>query len=141
MATEEVKKATLEDDALQKVIQNLRNGCWNEHHRREDTNTMKTFKKLRSELSITRGGLLVKGTKTVVPTKLQERVVELVHQGHQGMVKTKRLIQEKVWFTRIDALVENMVKGCMVYQASTHLPESLRESSSYMACQASKHLP
>ena len=88
---------------------------------------MKTFKKLRSELSITRGGLLLKGTKMVVPTKLQERVVELAHQGHQGMVKTKRLIREKVWFPGIDVLVEKRVKRCMACQASTHLPESSME--------------
>ena len=57
---------SLEDDALQKVIENLRKGRWNEHPRRIDTDTMKNFKKLRSELSVTRGGLLLKATKTVV---------------------------------------------------------------------------
>ena len=74
------------------MIENLQKGRWNEHPRSVDTDTMKTFKKLRSELSVTRVGLLLKGTKMVVPTKLQERVVELALQGHQGMVKTKRLI-------------------------------------------------
>ena len=124
MSAEEVKKATLEDNTLKKVIENLQKGRWNEHARSVDTDTMKTFKKLRSELSVTRGGLLLKGTKMVVPTKLQERVVELAHQGHQGMVKTKRLIREKVWFPGIDVLVEKRVKRCMACQASTHLPES-----------------
>ena len=81
MSAEEVKKATLEDNTLKKVIENLQKGRWNEHPRSVDTDTMKTFKKLRSELSVTRGGLLLKGTKMVVPTKLQERVVELAHQA------------------------------------------------------------
>ena len=30
----------------------------------------------------------MKGTKTVVPAKPQERIVELAHQCHQGMIKT-----------------------------------------------------
>ncbi|KAI0210788.1 hypothetical protein LSAT2_004428 [Lamellibrachia satsuma] len=127
VSAEEVKKATLEDNTLKKVIENLQKGRWNEHPRSVDTDTMKTFKKLRTELSVTRGGLLLKGTKMVVPTKLQERVVELAHQGHQGMVKTKCLIREKVWFPGIDVLVEKRVKKCMACQASTHLPESSKE--------------
>ena len=80
MSAEEVKKATLEDNTLKKVIENLQKGRWNEHPRSVDTDTLKTFKKFRSELSVTRGGLL-KGTKMVLPTKLQERVVELAHQA------------------------------------------------------------
>ena len=82
MSTEEVRKANFKDDMLQKVIENLQKGCWNEHPRRIATEKMKTFKKIRSELTVTRGGLLLKGTKMLVPTKLQERVVELAHQGH-----------------------------------------------------------
>jgi len=58
---------------------------------------MQTFKKIRSELTLTGGGLLLKGTKMVVPTKLQERVVELAHKGHQEILKTKHLIREKAY--------------------------------------------
>ena len=127
MSAEEVKKAILEDDTLQTVIENLRKVSWNEHPKRADTDTMKTFKKFQNELSVTGGGLLLKGTKMVLPTKLQERVVQLVHQGHQGMVKTKRFIQEKVWFPRIDALVEKRLMRSTDCQASIHLPESSME--------------
>ncbi|KAK2138499.1 hypothetical protein LSH36_2929g00006 [Paralvinella palmiformis] len=60
---------------------------------------MKTFKKVGSELSVIRSGHLLKGTKNVVPTKPQERVVDVAaYQGHQGMVNRKLLIREKVWF-------------------------------------------
>jgi len=70
LSTEEVKKATLEDGMLQNVIEHLQKGCWNEHPGRAATEKMKTFKKVRSKLTVTRGGLLLKGTKMVVPTKL-----------------------------------------------------------------------
>ena len=43
------------------------------------------------------------------------------------MVKTKRLIREKVWCPGIDVLVEKRVKRCMACQVSTHLPESSME--------------
>ena len=102
----DVKKATLEDGTLQRVIENLLKGCWNEHPR---------------------SGLLLMGTKLISPKKFQDRVVELGHQGHQGIVKTKRLIREKLWFPGIDPLVEKKVKRCLACQASTYPPKSYME--------------
>ena len=34
---------------------------------------------------------------------------ELAHLGHQGIVKTKQLIRDKVWFPGIDKLTEDKV--------------------------------
>jgi len=65
ISSEEVRKETLEDGMLQMVIENLQTGCWNEYLGRVDTDKMKTFKKIRSELSETRD----EGTEIVVPTK------------------------------------------------------------------------
>ena len=92
-----------------------------------DINTLKTLKKLQCELTVTSGGLFLKGTKLIIPKKLQDRDVELAHQGHQGIVETKGLIREKVWFPGIDALVEKKVKNCLACQASTHPPKSYME--------------
>jgi hypothetical protein len=45
---------------------------------------------------------------------------ELAHLGHQGIVKTKQLLHEKVWFQNdIDKMVEANVKMCLPCQAST----------------------
>ena len=68
MSIEEVRKANLEDGMLQKVVENLLRGCWNEHPGRVDTDKIKTFKKLLIELSATRCGLLFKGTNILIPT-------------------------------------------------------------------------
>ena len=47
MSATDVKKATLEDDTLQRVIENLLKGRWNEHPRKVDTDTLKALKKLQ----------------------------------------------------------------------------------------------
>ena len=74
---------------------------------------MKNFEKVKSELTfVNEEGVLLKGNKIVIPQKLQSQIVTLAHQGHQGIVKTKALIREKVWFPGVDSLVENMVKTC-----------------------------
>ena len=45
--------------------------------------------------------------------------MSLTHEGHQGLVKTKALIREKVWFPGIDRLVEQTVGACLACQATT----------------------
>lgn len=48
---------------------------------------------------------------------MRKRVVQLAHEGHQGLIKTKKLLREKVWFPDIDALVAKTVKECLACQA------------------------
>ena len=54
-----------------------------------------------------------------IPLTLRSRPVELAHLGHQGIVKTKQLIRDKVWFPGIDKLTEDKVKNCLSCQAAT----------------------
>jgi len=44
----------------------------------------------------------------------------LAHGGHQGIVKTKQLIRDKVWFPGIDKLAEEKVKNCLSCQAASN---------------------
>ena len=39
--------------------------------------------------------------------------------GHQGIVKMKAILREKVWFYNIDSLVEDVVKNCLICQIAT----------------------
>ena len=63
--------------------------------------------------------LLLRDTRIVIPSSLQQNVVDLAHMGHQGIVKTKALLREKVWFYNIDSLVEDAVKNCLTCQIAT----------------------
>ena len=47
----------------------------------------------------------------MVPRKPRGREIELSHEGHQGMVKMKRL-RTKVWWPGIDKDVTNFCKTC-----------------------------
>ena len=42
----------------------------------------------------------------VIPRSLQRKVIQIAHEGHQVIVRTKQLLQEKVYFPNIDKLVE-----------------------------------
>jgi len=68
--------------------------------------------KYKEELSVTNDGLILKGNKMIIPSKLQRRILEIAHAGHIGIVKTKALIRSKVWFSGIDEAVENLITNC-----------------------------
>ena len=71
------------------------------------------FSKVKQDLTVTNHGLVLKGTKLVITEKLRDRVINLVHEGHQRIIKTKALIREKIWFPGIDRRVEIKIKQCL----------------------------
>lgn len=53
--------------------------------------------------------IILRGNRIVIPEEMQQQVVVLAHEGHQGVVKTKALLGEKVWFVYINDLTEHKV--------------------------------
>ncbi|GFR93008.1 transposon Ty3-G Gag-Pol polyprotein [Elysia marginata] len=77
-------------------------------------------------------GVVLHNHRLVIPSSLHHQVVTLAHDSHQGIVKTKQLIREKVWFPSIDKMVEEHLKGCVPCQSSvtgTAKREPLRMTS------------
>ena len=46
-------------------------------------------------------------------------MVDIANEGHIGIVKTKQLLRLKVWFPRLDHLVETKIASCMTCQSCT----------------------
>ena len=68
--------------------------------------------------------------RLLIPRKLRERVLDLAHEGHQGLVKAKQRLRTKVWWAGIDKQVENRCKtchGCQLVGLPTP-PEPLRHT-------------
>jgi hypothetical protein len=57
--------------------------------------------------------------KLVIPDSLQRKVIELAYEGHKGVVKTKQLLRDKVWFPRINKQVEDICRQCIPCLACT----------------------
>ena len=67
------------------------------------------YNRLKDEFSVY-NGVVLRMNRILIPPTLRSRAVELAHLGHQGIVKTKQLIRDKVWFPGIDKLTEDKVK-------------------------------
>ncbi|KAK3728358.1 hypothetical protein QZH41_011397, partial [Actinostola sp. cb2023] len=117
---EEVKSATLNDHTLQRVIECIRNGSWYKKDAQDlrlDNRAFNSYQMVKDVNA--EGNLVLRGTKIVMPDSLQNRSVDIAHEGHQGMVKTKALIREKVSFPFIDTLIEDKINSCLACQSTT----------------------
>ncbi|CAC5421578.1 unnamed protein product [Mytilus coruscus] len=104
---------------IQYVIKAVKSGSWENSY---DNKTLDTFSRLKNELTIVntdKGEILMHDNRIVIPHKLTDRVITLAHEGHQGIVRTKQLLREKVYFPGIDKRVEDTCKACIPCLAAT----------------------
>ncbi|CAB4008235.1 Hypothetical predicted protein [Paramuricea clavata] len=84
--------------------------------------TFNALARIKTDLTTTNAGnTLLRGTRIVIPQCLQRQVINLAHERHQGIIKTKKLLREKVWFPDIDKLVGECIANCIPCQASTQI--------------------
>jgi transposase InsO family protein len=111
MTLQEIQLETSVDETMQMVIQAIETNNWSNP-------PLPEYKKVSDELLVHKG-LVLRGNRIVMPTSLRRRTVNLAHIGHQGIVKTKRLLRSKVWFPNIDKMVEETIQNCLPCQAAT----------------------
>ena len=121
----EVAKATKRDNAIQCVFKLLARKRHSvvEKLTPEEADRVKSFKLVLDQLSradTEDGSLLLEGTKLVIPHELTDRVIEIAHLTHPGIVETKSLIREKSGFrVWIDALKTESGSACLAKRAAT----------------------
>ena len=114
MTYSEVVTATNQDPAMQKLKAAILSGKYTDW---KDTE-IADFKPIRYELAIA-DDVILRDTRLVLPVDLRSRAVDLAHDSHQGIVKTKQLLRGKVWFPGIDTMVERKVHGCLACQSAS----------------------
>ena len=79
---------------------------------------VRPFFRCREELTVV-GNVILRGSaKVVVPAKLRSRLLQLAHEAHQGIVKTKQRVRDLYWWPGIHREVEELVKTCEVCSAA-----------------------
>ena len=56
--------------------------------------------------------VLLKSNQFAIPKVMRKRILDIAHQHHFGIVKTKWLMREKVWWQSMDQDVEHLIKSC-----------------------------
>ena len=115
---EQMRAATAKDPQLQLLTTAVQRGYM---HNTEKV-MLKPYRNIFSELSVTQG-LILQGSKLVVPEELRAQVITLAHQGHQGIVRTKQFLRATTWFPDMDKLVEEEIAYCLPCQVTVKSPQ------------------
>ena len=121
ITTDEIKMATVQDAVLQGIMETIETGSWSTRPQAISQEIFRVFKEAKDCLSVnSERNIILKNNLIVVPESLQDRIIQLAHEGHQGINKTKSLLRLKVWFPYMTAKAESAVKGCVPCQANTN---------------------
>ncbi|XP_044175358.1 uncharacterized protein K02A2.6-like [Acropora millepora] len=104
----ELRKETRNNPILAKVIQAIMSGWPAKQQLHPDL--LPYFHK-REELAVYDGCLLW-GGRVIVPPKLQQHVLEELHEGHVGIVKMKGLARSYFWWPGLDSQIESTCRSC-----------------------------
>ncbi len=119
----DIQQATTEDEILQLCITAINTNNW--HRAKQQApghlqQEMDSLYQIRHELSVvSTGDIILRDHRIIIPSALRQPIINIAHEGHQGIVKTKQLLRTKVWFPGIDSMVENTISQCMPCQTTT----------------------
>ena len=97
---------TQKDDILQSVVLQIQNG-WT------DLDTTKVKPHLTVKVSLTLyKGLILKDLRVVVPLTLRSEILNILHQRHTGIERTKLLARNTVYWPGISKDITELISDC-----------------------------
>lgn len=98
-----IKSSSLNDEEIGNVIKALQSNEW--------TPALLSYKLIKDELAVS-DGILIRGTRIVIPLELRDLTLTLGHEGHPGISVMKARLRMKVWWPSIDKEIEKKIKKC-----------------------------
>lgn len=109
-----LREATRQDEALRIVMRRVKEG-WPQMRKDVEPEARPYFNH-RDEL-VEENGILLRGTRCIIPEALQDEVLQKIHGAHSGIEGCTRLAREHAFWPGMTAQVRRMVKTCDVCQA------------------------
>ena len=91
MSLENISEKSMDDKILNAVRESIDTGKWGANEE------IQSYRKIKDELCVD-GDLILRNTRIVMPSELRDQTLQLAHEGHPGVVRTKQLLREKVWW-------------------------------------------
>ena len=115
--TKTIQDETKKDNVLQKLIHFLQDGVFN-----TDDPALKPFYANRYKFSYV-NNLLMYNKRLVIPPSLRNDMINLAHEGHQGITKTLSRLRRTVWWPGMTKEVKLFVASCHDCQVVGSLPK------------------
>jgi len=128
---EEIKQAVKSDSVMSEAIKYTVDG-WPKYSK-DMSLDIRNLYSVRAHLSVAEN-LLLYDNKIIIPAEMRSKVLEIIHQGHQGFTKCKERANTGVWWYGIGNDINDIVRNCKHCQvhksaqrreplASTELPD------------------
>ncbi|UYV68256.1 K02A2.6-like [Cordylochernes scorpioides] len=115
LTSSHIRRESCKDSILKIVYQNTLYG-WKD---KPSHTELLSFYLRREELTVEQGILLL-GTRVVIPRKFRAKIKAELHQGHLGVVKMKALAQNFIWWPGIDREIEEITRVCRECNINNH---------------------
>ena len=106
---QEIKESTESDKASQQLIKAIQNDFANSSLH----SSVKHFKKLKDQLSVEDGLILLDSYKIVIPQAKCREVLAKLHSSHQGIERTKKRARQTIYWPEINSDIQNVVEACL----------------------------
>lgn len=105
LSLEDIIDATKQDSELSEFMR------WMSYPLKRWPKTLSIYKRIAHDLS-TDGKIILKNNRIVIPRALQMKILQLAHEPHLGCESMKKRLRQKVWWNRMDIMVQDYVKKC-----------------------------
>ena len=105
---QDISSEQLRDSICCRVIEYCKNG-WPSN--KNVSFSVQPYKKVSDDLWY-HCGLLMKGSRLVIPRSLQKDMLNRIHEGHQGIVKCRERAKTTIWWPGVIKDVETFVNNC-----------------------------
>ena len=104
----EIKTLQSKDEACQLITSYLETE-WPE--KKKTPAVVRPYLLMKDEFSVQQG-LLMRGSRIVIPPPLRKELLQRIHNGHQGITKCRERARQSVWWPRISTELEELVGAC-----------------------------
>ncbi|UYV62687.1 K02A2.6-like [Cordylochernes scorpioides] len=104
----EIKESQDKDQVIQNIIKYTQEG-WPE--RTNVSMSESQYWPAKDDFSV-ENGILLKGSRYVIPENIRKGLLQRIHEGHLGIVKCRERAKASVWWPRITSKIEEMVRTC-----------------------------
>ncbi|XP_060587991.1 uncharacterized protein K02A2.6-like [Ruditapes philippinarum] len=118
MTLDQIDKESPQDKFIQELIKCIQHDEWPKHQ------NSKMFYKLRNEVYV-HNNIVLRGNIIVITQGHRPKVLQIAHETHQGIVKTKQILREIVCWPGIDNEIEMLIKTCFQCQLVSNPSQQL----------------
>ena len=104
----EIKQAQADDATCQNIQEFCMHG-WPDKAKLGSEE--KLYLQVAADLTIQKG-LLLKGSRLVIPVAIQKMILGKIHEGHQGIMKCRERAKQSVWWPGLSKHIEHLVDKC-----------------------------